>query len=87
MNDRSATIGSGFDLLGVHYDVHQWFGDVRPQLAYGRDVQSNTTGIALGVLDGIYTLITYKTPTVSALAVSQLKEFLSADLKPTLSDN
>mmetsp|Transcript_1368 Transcript_1368/g.3736 ORF Transcript_1368/g.3736 Transcript_1368/m.3736 type:complete len:88 (+) Transcript_1368:208-471(+) len=79
MHDRSATISAGFDFLGMHYDVHQWFGDVRPQLAYGRrGGATRSAGIALAVQDGVYAIVTYESPAVSALIVSQLSHFLSS---------
>jgi len=74
--DRDATIAAGFDLQAEHFDVNRWHDDYSPMLANGRrgDALSGE-GIALAKMGSTFVLITFMYPVVSALAMSQLRDF------------
>ena len=80
--DRDTTVGEGFFINDVHFDVHRF----HPPLVYGRrGGPDEGEGIALcrfkprGVVDDTetynYLLITYLLPILSAKAVPQMVKF------------
>uniref|UniRef100_A0A7S0G5H2 Profilin n=1 Tax=Rhodosorus marinus TaxID=101924 RepID=A0A7S0G5H2_9RHOD len=78
--DRDATIAAGFDLQADHFDVNRWHDDYSPMLANGRrgDALSGE-GIALAKMGTTFVLVTFTYPVVSALAMSQLRDFCRAE--------
>mmetsp|Transcript_4327 Transcript_4327/g.13074 ORF Transcript_4327/g.13074 Transcript_4327/m.13074 type:complete len:135 (+) Transcript_4327:103-507(+) len=80
-DNRDAAIANGFQLQEHHFDVHRWHNDYEPMLASGRrgDAVSGE-GIALAHIGRAFVLITFTYPIVSALALSQLRDFARAEL-------
>lgn len=86
--DRDTTVGNGFYINDVHYDVHRF----HVPLIYGRrGGPEDGEGIALARIEPRsprgnekywFLLITYKLPILSAKAVPQMVEFASHYSKP-----
>eukprot|EP00829_Urostomides_striatus_P017107 TRINITY_DN580_c0_g1_i1.p1 TRINITY_DN580_c0_g1~~TRINITY_DN580_c0_g1_i1.p1 ORF type:complete len:150 (+),score=35.76 TRINITY_DN580_c0_g1_i1:40-489(+) len=78
LEDRDKTIGHGFILEGVHFDVHRF----HPPLVYGRrGGPDEGEGIAFCRVKSkisnqfVYFVITYVLPIISARAIPQMLEF------------
>ena len=85
--DRDTTVGEGFFINDVHFDVHRF----HPPLIYGRrGGPDDGEGIALArfkpnepTADGEtyqFLLITYLLPVLSAKAVPQMVKFIEANV-------
>eukprot|EP00187_Rhodella_violacea_P006094 CAMPEP_0174897468 /NCGR_PEP_ID=MMETSP0167-20121228/14122_1 /TAXON_ID=38298 /ORGANISM="Rhodella maculata, Strain CCMP736" /LENGTH=97 /DNA_ID=CAMNT_0016137473 /DNA_START=73 /DNA_END=363 /DNA_ORIENTATION=+ len=78
-DNRAETIAKGITLGSRHYEVHKWYGDHAPPLAYGREkavkadgkVDEASEGIAVAKgAGGRFVVVCYALPVLSALAVA-----------------
>ena len=87
-DDRDTTVGNGFYINNVHFDVHRF----HVPLVYGRrGTPEDSEGIAIARIEPKekrgeeshwFLLITYVLPILSAKAVPQMVEFANNHRKP-----
>eukprot|EP00761_Pharyngomonas_kirbyi_P002859 gb/GECH01002863.1/.p1 GENE.gb/GECH01002863.1/~~gb/GECH01002863.1/.p1 ORF type:complete len:129 (+),score=16.44 gb/GECH01002863.1/:1-387(+) len=75
-NDHDDAFYNGITIGSIHYDLHRWYPEHEPPLAYGRRGDADEgEGIALCKMGENFVIITYKMPLISARVVPLLVEF------------